>query len=79
MDRLQILIKIQEIFRKVLDDNFIELTEATTNEDIADWDSLNHIQIVVAIEKNFKISFPSTEMRSWKNIGALVDSIVARI
>lgn len=79
MDRLQILIKVQEIFREVLDDNSIELSEDTTSEEIAEWDSLNHIQIVVAIEKNFKISLPSTEMRSLRNIGEIINSIVKRI
>jgi acyl carrier protein len=67
------------IFRDVLDNDNISLGPATTAQDIAEWDSLNHIQLVVAIEKKFKIKFPTLEIQNWKNVGEMCNSILNRI
>lgn len=75
MDRETILAKVQEIFRDILDEEEIELKDNTTANDVDDWDSLTHIQLVVAIEKAFKIKFTSKEILSWKNVGEMIDSI----
>lgn len=78
MERNEVLSRVQDIFRDVLDDEEIVLTDATTADDIDEWDSLSHIQLIVAIEKAFKVKFTSKEILSWKNIGELVDSILTR-
>lgn len=78
MERNEVLSRIQDIFRDVLDDEEIVLSDATTADDIDEWDSLSHIQLIVAIEKAFKVKFTSKEILSWKNIGELVDSILTR-
>ena len=57
MTQEDILSKVQNIFRDVLDEENISLTSQTTANDIEEWDSLTHIQLVVAIEKSFKIKF----------------------
>ncbi|RYD93418.1 MAG: acyl carrier protein, partial [Sphingobacteriales bacterium] len=57
----------------------IVLTTETTANDVDDWDSLNHIQLVVAIERKFKIRFGSQEIQNWKNIGDMIESIKAKI
>lgn len=75
MERETILAKVQEIFRDILDEDEIELKDNTTANDVDDWDSLTHIQLVVAIEKAFKIKFTSKEILSWKNVGEMIDSI----
>lgn len=75
MEKNQIMTEVQEIFRDVLDNEDIELTPETMADDIEEWDSLSHIQLIVAIEKHFKVKFTSKEILSWKNVGEMVDCI----
>lgn len=79
MTQEDILSKVQNIFRDVLDEENISLTSQTTAIDIEEWDSLTHIQLVVAIEKSFKIKFTSKEILSWKNVGEMVETIHAKL
>lgn len=79
MDKSEILLKVQDIFRDVLDEDGIVLEEYTTANDVEEWDSLTHIQLIVAIEKSFKIKFLSKEILSWKNVGEMVDSIASKV
>ena len=62
---------LNEIFRQVLDDDTIELAPSMTADDVAGWDSMNHIFIVVEIEKRFGIKFQAAEMEDLKNVGEL--------
>ena len=78
MEKNEILAKVQTIFRDVLDNEEIVLTDETTANDIEEWDSLSHIQLIVAIEKTFGIKFTSLEIMKWKNVGEMLDSIVAK-
>lgn len=78
MDRSEILKTVQEIFRDILDDEEIVLEDSTTADDVEGWDSLTHIQMIVAIEKQFKIKFTSKEILSWRNIGEMLDSIASK-
>ena len=79
MDNLKILEKLNVVFKDVLDNEDIKLNLNTTANDVEDWDSLNHIQLVVAIEKEFKIRFSSKEIQSWNNVGELVESINSKM
>ena len=79
MTQEDILSKVQNIFRDVLDEENILLTSQTTANDIEECDSLTHIQLVVAIEKSFKIKFTSKEILSWKNVGEMVETIHAKL
>ena len=78
MEKSQILDEVQAIFRDVLDNEDIVLASETTADDIEEWDSLTHIQLIVAIEEHFKIRFTSREILSWQNVGQLIDSIAAK-
>ena len=78
MERNEVLSRVQDIFRDVLDDEEIVLTDATTADDVDEWDSLSHIQLIVAVEKAFKVKFTSKEILSWKNIGELVDCVLSK-
>jgi acyl carrier protein len=75
MDHTAIIRKVNDIFIDVLDNPDIVLTDETSASDIAEWDSLNHIQLVVAIEKAFKMKFTSKEIQSWKNVGEMCKAI----
>ena len=79
MDSSEILKQVNGIFTDIIDEENIKLSPETTANDIEGWDSLTHIQLVVAIEKHFKIRFNSKEIQGWKNIGELVDSISGKI
>jgi acyl carrier protein len=78
MERNEILTKLTPIFREQLDNEDIELNAETTADDIEEWDSLSHIQLIVAIEKAFGIRFTSSEIQSWNNVGEMIDSIISK-
>ncbi len=68
--------KLQEVFRDVFDDEEIVLEDDTTGDDIDAWDSLTHVQLIVAVEKAFKLKFSTVEVMKLKNVGefiALID------
>lgn len=78
MDKNQILADVQEIFRDVLDNEDIEINFETVADDIEEWDSLSHIQLIVAIEKHFKIKFNSKELMEWKTVRDMIDCISSK-
>jgi acyl carrier protein len=73
-----ILGQITFVVREVLDDETIVLDENTTANKVPGWDSLLHVEIVVAIEKHFKIRFTSKEIQSFKNVGAMRNAIAGK-
>ncbi len=79
MDRNTVLKQVNDIFIDVLENKTIILTDQTTASEIDEWDSLNHIHLVVSIEKHFKIRFTSKEIQSWKNVGEMINSIMEKI
>lgn len=79
MERKEILESLNEIFKDVLDLDEVDLKEETTAYDIEEWDSLNHIQLVDAIQKKMNVKFTSKEIATWKNVGEMVDSIISKL
>lgn len=79
MERKEIFSKLNEIFIDVLDLDEVELTDETSANDIGEWDSLSHIQLIVAIEKAFKIKFTSLEIMKWRNVGEMVNSMEEKL
>lgn len=78
MEHNEILVKVEGIFRDTLDNDDIALTPQTTADDVDDWDSLSHIMLIVAIEKEFKIKFTSKEILSWSNVSEMIDCILTK-
>jgi acyl carrier protein len=64
---------LNDIFRQVFDDDSIVITRETTANDIEEWDSLTHMNLVVAVEAKFKIRFALGELQTLKNVGDLLD------
>ena len=79
MESTEILKQVNDIFIDVLDNDDVVLTRETTAKDVDDWDSLTHIQLVVAIEKHFNLRFTSADIMEWKNVGEMCDSISKRL
>ena len=70
--------KLNEIFRDIFDDEDIVVTPETNSDSIEDWDSLEHINLVVAIEKAFDLKFSMDEVTGMKDVGEMVEIIKAR-
>ncbi|MFT3984459.1 MAG: acyl carrier protein [Lachnospiraceae bacterium] len=75
MTRKQIYEAVQEIFREVFDDESLEIKDETNAEDIEDWDSLEHITLIVAMEKEFRMKFDIKEVNKLENVGGMIDLI----
>ncbi|MEG3152351.1 acyl carrier protein [Sphingomonas sp. ZT3P38] len=75
----EILERLTAIFRDILDDDDIELTPETTAADIKDWDSANHINIVVSVEMRFGIKISNAQVEQLKNVGDFVALIAQKL
>jgi len=71
----EIYAKLTPIFRDVFDDDDIELRPEMTADDIAEWDSMSHIRLVLTIERKFHKTFPASRVSQLKNVGDLVSLI----
>ena len=74
----EVLERVQQIFRDVFDRPDLVIVRGTTAKDVENWDSLAHINLVVAIEKKFSITFALGELRSLQNVGNMVELIVRK-
>lgn len=79
MSREELYGKLNEVFADVFDDEDISVNDHTTADDIEDWDSLEHINLVVAVEKKFGIKFNIGEVNSFKNVGEMADTILEKL
>ncbi|MDR0949920.1 MAG: acyl carrier protein, partial [Lachnospiraceae bacterium] len=69
MNRELVYARVNEVFREVFDDDTITVNDATTANDIPDWDSLEHINLIVALEEEFGMKFKMGEVTGMKNVG----------
>lgn len=79
MSREEIYEQLNEVFRDVFDDDTIEVNDQTTSRDIKDWDSLEHINLIAAIETQFGMKFTMGQVVTMKNVGEMVDIISSQI
>jgi acyl carrier protein len=79
MEIHEILAEVTRIFVKVLDNDSIALDHTTTANDIEGWDSITHVQLIVAIEKHFNIRFTSSEIQKFRNVGDICEAIKVKV
>lgn len=76
MTREEVYERLVAVFRDVLDDETIELQDSTVADDVEGWDSFEHINLVVAVEEEFKFKIPMGKVVGMKNVGEMVDIIL---
>ena len=79
MDRQEVFVRLNEVFQDVFDDESITVTDATTADDIEDWDSLEHINLLAAVEQEFGMKFNMGQVVSMKNVGEMADIIISQL
>ncbi len=79
MEDAKIRQRLGEIFREVFDDEAIEVHDAMTSKDVEEWDSLNHINLIVAVERDFKVKFTLKEVSGLANVGEFIDLIRSKV
>ena len=75
----EILEKILPLFVDILEDENVHIDLTTTAQDVDNWDSLTHLQMMVAIEKQFKIRFTASEIEGFANVGEICKTVATRI
>ena len=78
MNRESIYEKLNIIFREIFDNDSIVVSDNTTSNDIEGWDSLEHINLITAIEDDFNIKFTMKELSNMKKVGDMVDIILSK-
>lgn len=67
--------KLQGVFREVFDDGELAIVPEMTAQDVQEWDSFNHINLIVALEEAFSVVFSSEEIANMRNVGDLVERL----
>lgn len=78
MNKKDIMEKLTETIRRVFENEGIEIKEATTANDVDEWDSLAHISLIGEIEKTFKVKFALGELMKLQNVGQMADLILKK-
>jgi len=79
MTREELFDGVQDIFRDIFDEDDMVIEDKTSSDDVEEWDSLNHINLVSAIEKEFEIRFTLGELMALKDVGAMIDLMVEKL
>lgn len=79
MTREEVYETLNGVFQDVFDDESIEVHDETTSDEIEDWDSLEHINLIAAVEQEFGVKFNMGQVVSMKNVGEMVDIILSQI
>ena len=79
MTRSEIFDVVQEVFRDIFDDEGLTINADTNSQEIDEWDSLNHINLVCAIEQELNVSFALGELEDLKNVGEMIDLLMTKL
>ena len=75
MTREEAFARLNKVFQDVFDDETIRVNDSTTAADIEDWDSFEHVNLIVAVEDEFGFKVPMGKLMTMKNVGEMVDLI----
>ncbi|MCR5746605.1 MAG: acyl carrier protein [Lachnospiraceae bacterium] len=79
MTRDEVFEEVRKIFRDNFDDDDLVVVDETNAKDIEDWDSIEHINLVIAMEKKFGLKFDIKEVGKLANVGEMVDLILSML
>ncbi|MGM0933388.1 MAG: acyl carrier protein [Bacteroidota bacterium] len=79
MDKNKISQEVEAIFRKVFDDDKLEINMTMTANDVDGWDSLSHMLLIVEVENAFNIKFKLKDLNKMKNVGDMIDLLISKI
>lgn len=72
---MTVLDRLNDVFQEVFEDDELVIERNLTANDIDDWDSLTHVSLVLAVEREFDIRLSSSEVTSLKDVGQFIDLI----
>jgi acyl carrier protein len=77
--RTEILATIRDVLAEVVEDDSLQLTEQSSADDVADWDSINHVKLLIGLESELGFRFSTDEVSGLKNVGELIDVVQAKL
>ena len=78
MTKEEVFERLNVVFRDVFDDDELTVEEATTAADVDGWDSLEHINLIAAVEQEFGVHFTMGEVVTMKNVGEMAQLIIKK-
>lgn len=78
MNKSDVMLRLSSTIKSFFENEDLPITEATTAEDVDEWDSLSHISLIEEIEKTFKVKFALSELMKLQNVGQMADLIVKK-
>ncbi len=79
MNREEVYEQLTRVFRDVFDNEDITINDNTTADDIDEWDSMEYINLIMAVEEEFSIKFTMEQVNGMKNVGEMVGLIIEKV
>ena len=79
LTRADLLGKIRDTLAEITDNESLKLTEATSADQVTDWDSINHVKLLIALESDLGFRFETDEVGGLHNVGELIDLIQKKV
>ncbi|MBN1185298.1 MAG: acyl carrier protein [Bacteroidales bacterium] len=79
MERVDVQEKLTLIFRKTFDNDSLVLSDGLTANDIDQWDSLTHMQLIAEVEDGFSVKFKLKELNKMRNVGDMIDLVISKL
>ncbi len=79
MTHAEIHQQLTQVFRDIFDDPTLEISDATTANDVPDWDSITHIDLITAVERSFKVTFNTKDVKALRDVGDFIRLIATRV